>query len=279
MPFHFSILCDLFNTLDRARMKRACKRGSTARTNAHIITTWFEEHQQLIPREGLSALAFLSCIFPERRPDRVFELQEKRLESIIQRAQCLGATRLQILQNWRTRDGVDFPSCVENVLLPTDAETRPGPKVSLEEINDALDRIAALSSFSSPELKAEVSARYAKPVSPVNILSWIFRRLDSSESKWMIRMILKSYSPMQIPEQLVLRQFHPILPKLLMIQNSLQAVCQLLKENIDFPTDLEAVKNIEGERQFQDTSLFHRSVSWSHGQISKRREVSSIVVG
>jgi DNA ligase 4 len=63
------------------------------------VVAWFNKHDQIIPRKGPEAVAFLSCLFPERRPDRVFNLQEKRLEAIIQQAQCLGATRLKDLHN------------------------------------------------------------------------------------------------------------------------------------------------------------------------------------
>jgi len=45
------------------------------------------------------------------------------------------ATRLKDLQNWRTSDGVDFASCVERVMAATDSEQRPGPDVTLLEID------------------------------------------------------------------------------------------------------------------------------------------------
>jgi DNA ligase-4 len=102
MPFPFRLLCDLLNKLDWARTKRASSKANTDTTYARITTAWLEKHRQIIPRAGPEVVAFLSCVFPERRPDRVYELQEKRLEPIIQQAQCLGATRLEILRNWRT---------------------------------------------------------------------------------------------------------------------------------------------------------------------------------
>jgi len=215
MAFPFSLLCDLLSKLDQARTKRASKKANIGTAYARIIITWFKEHRRVVPREGPEAVAFLSCVFPERRPDRVFELQEKRLESIIQQAQCLGATRVRILQNWRKKNGLDFASCAERVMSQTDAEPKPGPKVSLEEINDILDQIAATSSFSSFDLREKVKAIYPQPVQASDALSRIFRRLSGCEAKWMIRMILKSYSPVQIPEELVLRQVHFFLPKLL----------------------------------------------------------------
>jgi hypothetical protein len=43
----------------------------------------------------------------------------------------------------------------------TDAEPKPRLKVSLKEIDDILDRIAALSSFLSLELKGKVNTKHA----------------------------------------------------------------------------------------------------------------------
>jgi DNA ligase-4 len=95
MPFLFSLLCDLLNKLDRNRETKALKRSKSCVSNSNIIMDWFGQNNATIPREGPGAVAFLSCLFPERRADRVFDLQEKRLESIIQKAQGLGETRLK----------------------------------------------------------------------------------------------------------------------------------------------------------------------------------------
>ena len=90
-------------------------------------------------RQGPEAVAFLSCLFPERRPDRVFSLRIGQLENIIQRAQRLGSSRMKDLQNWKTSDGLDFASCVERVMAVTHCELRCSPNVTLEELDDILD--------------------------------------------------------------------------------------------------------------------------------------------
>jgi DNA ligase-4 len=43
-------------------------------------------------------LALLSCIFPERRANRVYDLRERKLKAIVQRALGLGVTRLKELR-------------------------------------------------------------------------------------------------------------------------------------------------------------------------------------
>jgi DNA ligase 4 len=162
MPFTFRLLCDLLNELDQNRSSKSMKTSRCL--NTHTVVAWFNKHDRIIPRKGPEAVAFLSCLFSDRRPDRVFNLQEKRLETIIRQAQCLGATRLKDLQNWRAIEGSDLASCVERVMAATDSESRTGPGVTLEEIDEILDQIAAASSFSSIDLRDRVQAKYTEPI-------------------------------------------------------------------------------------------------------------------
>jgi DNA ligase 4 len=158
MPFQYSLLCRLLNELDQNRERRISRLNVT-NSETQIVRTWFDQHSSLIPRKGREAVAFLSCLFPHRRPDRVFGLQERRLESIIGRALCLGRTRLKDLQQWRTRDGVDFASSVGRVMSATDSALQPDSGVTVDWVDEVLDQIAARSSFSSPKLRTDVQAR------------------------------------------------------------------------------------------------------------------------
>ncbi|KAF2174725.1 hypothetical protein K469DRAFT_685747 [Zopfia rhizophila CBS 207.26] len=228
MPFDFSILCELLNELDRNRARKSSKTPNTLSSSNEIVVSWFNKHDRIIPREGPGAVAFLSCLFPERRADRVFNLQEKRLESIIKQAQGLGATRLKQLQNWRTRDGADFASCIKHLMSATDAGTRYGSSITLEELNETLDRVTATSSFLSIELRQRIEPKYVEPIRTHDVLSRIFRRLYSSEAKWMVCMILKDYSLVQILETLAIQTFHFLLPNVLGFQNSFEAAIRII---------------------------------------------------
>ena len=96
MPFPFRLLCDLLNELDQNRANSSMK--TIQHLNTRTVVAWFNKHNRIIPRRGPGAVAFLSYLFPERRPDRVFNIQEKRFETIIRQAQCLGASRLKDFQ-------------------------------------------------------------------------------------------------------------------------------------------------------------------------------------
>ena len=246
MPFQFSSLCELLNGLDKNRTKSSSV-GKISDLDTKIVVDWFNKHNGIIPRRGPEAVAFLSCLFPERSPDRVFSMQAGQLERIIQRVQCLGSSRMEVLQSWKASDGMDFASCVENVMAVTDCESRHGPNVTLEELNDILDQIAAMSAFSSVRLRQKIKEKYGRSIRADDLLRRIFQVLKSTEAEWMVRMLSKSYSPVCVPELLAMRQFHFLLPDLLTFQNSLEAAFQLLDEPMIRCMPFQAERDAERE--------------------------------
>jgi DNA ligase 4 len=160
-----------------------------------------------------------SChgLFPHRRSDRVFKLQERRLESIIGRALSLDTTRFKELQQWRNRDGIDFASSVERVISATNSALQLDSSVTVDRIDEVLDRIAVRSSFSSPNLRADAQARQTAPTNTESDLTDNFRRLRGLETKWLVCMLLKNYNPIHVPEKIVMQHFHFLLPNLLNI--------------------------------------------------------------
>jgi DNA ligase 4 len=225
MRFKFSYLCDLLQALDDNRVKKKASHSRAKDTDGAIIISWFNKHHSIIPRHGPPAVAFLSCMFPERRADRVYNTQEKRLERIIGRTLFLSTTRMAHLASWRTGHGTDFPQSVQNVMAEAEfPKPRPDHEVTLEEIDATFDRIAAAYNGSSPELRA----RFLDPQAADESLPPLFRRLQSTEAKWLVRMFLKRYTPIELPERLVLRQFHFLLPDVLNLQNCFTAAVECL---------------------------------------------------
>jgi Haem-degrading len=66
--------------------------------DTRTVRSPFNDHNWVIPRQGLEAVAFLSCIFPNRRTDRVFELPERRQEPIIKQAQEDGMGSMSVMR-------------------------------------------------------------------------------------------------------------------------------------------------------------------------------------
>ena len=103
----------------------------------------------------------------------------------------------------------------------------PSPRrdVTLEEIDSTLSQIASNSAFSSFEIRQQADGRNHD-----QLLAPILRRLSSCEAKWLARMILKSYLPVQVPERTAMTQFHFLLPSVLSIQDSIAAAIDFLAQ-------------------------------------------------
>jgi DNA ligase-4 len=224
MAFKFRWLCDLLQKLEQNRVSKASAASRTVNPDNQVIITWFNKHHVQIPRHGSDAIAFLSCLFPERRPDRVYNLQRKRLASTFGRSLGLGTGRMKELNSWQERDGSDFPQCLEATMAQAEfGEPAPGQELTLEDLDQALDELAARSPFSSPRIRS-----YPGPRDADAILCSLLRKLQSWEAKWLVRMILMNFSPVIVPEHLVMDQFHFLLRDLLDLQNSFEAAGTIL---------------------------------------------------
>lgn len=224
MGFKFAWLVELLEELERNKYQQRATYSKHDDPSHRIIGNWYQKHTTQISRSGPPAIAFLSCILPEKRPDRTYNLQQKRLCQVFGRTLGLGSNRRKILESWQEEDGQDFPTCLERTMKDCEFDKPPsGREVTLEEIDIVLTRIAANNIASAPAVRTQASDQQ-----PSDILKPIILRLQSNEAKWLARMIMKSYSPVEIPEYAALYGFHFLLPKLLAIQNSFEAVVDII---------------------------------------------------
>jgi DNA ligase-4 len=100
--------------------------------------------------------------------------------------------------------------------------------VSIEDIDSILLAIASQSRFSSPSIRAFHETDAKKGKDPTSDLCSLFSRLQARESKWLTRLILKTYTPVVLPADLVYRLYHYLLPGLLKVQNEFPAALHLL---------------------------------------------------
>ncbi len=73
MSFSLTPICELFNQLTE-NYARLTNLSRIQTLNKQTVVAWFKKYDKAIPRRGPEAVAFLSCLFPEYRPDRVFGL-------------------------------------------------------------------------------------------------------------------------------------------------------------------------------------------------------------
>jgi DNA ligase-4 len=226
MGFKYTYICDLLSQLESNRAAKAASAARQTDPDVATVTRWFDRHQKVIHDGTTDRLSLLSCLFPEKRSDRVYGLREPSLVKVIGRCLLLGTSRREELDRWRERGGGDLGQCVENVMRQAENGLCGVPAVTVEEVDYALGRVAAGCRFSGPNVRAKHSA-----VAVDDALAPIFRRLSSRDAKWLTRLILKDLTPVVVPSGLVLRTFHFLLPNLLTFQDSLEEALKTLSRD------------------------------------------------
>ncbi|PKY03779.1 DNA ligase/mRNA capping enzyme, partial [Aspergillus campestris IBT 28561] len=224
MGFKFTLLCDLLSSLENNRFVKASTEATRNDPDARVVTRWFAQHGKRLRDKYTDQLAVLSCMFPEKRTDRVYGLQDRSLARVIGRCLLLGSSRREELEQWRQSGGADLGQCVENVMRQAENHIIRGQEITVEEIDEALNRIASRCRFSGPSLRR----RQRGAVDVEEALSPLYRRLASRDAKWLTRMILKSFAPVVLPLPLTLRSLHFLLPHLLIFQDSFEAALSTL---------------------------------------------------
>lgn len=112
----------------------------------------------------------------------------------------LGVRRQNDLNNWRSSNEGDFSSVVQRIMAQ--AENPLDKPVTIEEVEDMLNKLAAGCRFSSDALRTNFTAANTEPnqeASTEYILKNLYRKLSSKEGKWVTRAILKCYLPVVMP--------------------------------------------------------------------------------
>ncbi|KAF7164778.1 hypothetical protein CNMCM5623_009160 [Aspergillus felis] len=223
MVFKFTYLCDLLSELERNRVIKASTASKISNPDDRAVTRWFAQHGKRIHASDTDRIALLSCMFPEKRTDRVYWLQCTNLARVIGRCLLLGSDRRQELERWRVAGGTDLGQCVENVMRQAEFDIISGQEVTVEEIDLALNKIASRCRFSGSRVRRQHSA-----VDVEDTLTPLYRRMSSRDAKWLTRMILKSYHPVVLPAKLTMKSFHFLLPHLLLFQDSFESALKML---------------------------------------------------
>jgi DNA ligase-4 len=223
MVFKFALLCDLLANLDNGRTAKTPTSARNENPEIRIIGQWFAQNGPDIYDAGTDRAALLSCMFPEKRTDRVYYLQATLLSRVIGRCLGLGSSRLSELNRWQSPGNSDLGQCVENVMRQAENYMPAGQELSVEEVDHAMAMIASRCRFSGPQVRRNCTA-----VDVESTLALLYRRSSSRDAKWLTRMILKSYSPVVFPEQYTLKKFHFLLPHLLQFQNSFEGALEML---------------------------------------------------
>ena len=229
MPLLFTQLCDLLSTLEGLSTRDPPLLPVRFRhlTN-ETIKSWFASRRVSINSTNVDTVALLSSLFPTKRIDRVYSIQPPRLSRCLRRWLCLGKTRWPQLDQWQQPGRGGLADCVERVLqqaefpLPHNKD-----RVTLEQVDNALAIVAARCRFSAPKVRA----RGVEEDSEVsNALENVYQRLQSREAKWFTRLILKDFSCVELPENLIYASIDPRLRVAMQMYHDFEsAICELRK--------------------------------------------------
>ncbi|CAM6105482.1 unnamed protein product [Calypogeia fissa] len=199
----FSVLCDLFDGVVRA------KKGKKGKHVGTFLDAVYTDH------EYFSALRLMLPVHDRLRDN--YGLKEATLGKFIGKALDIPpeSQDAQKLVNWRkggTRAGSNagnFANIATEVLSKRQRVTSTG--LTIKDVNDLLDRLAA----EKGEGKAAVLAE-------------LINKTSAKEMKWIVMIILKDLK-LGISEKTILSVFHPDAEHVFNVTSDLQRVCETLQ--------------------------------------------------
>lgn len=222
MPFFFGAVCELLQSLEDNH-KRPTRRQ---RPIKKLVKEWFHKYREQLDSADIDKVALLSTLLPELRTDRVFGIKEKWIERMIAHA-CLLGTRRDRLRQWEASgSGEDLADCVEAVLKETPNGLEED--FTVEEIDDALHQLAAAVPFSSPAVRSSRRTSGSATLDNSHPLERFVARMSPRNAKWLCRLVLKSFLPVIIPENLLYYHCHRLLPTVMKIHNNFAVALDLL---------------------------------------------------
>ena len=231
MPLLFTQFCDLLTALEE--VSRHVPSYSPAQSSdkcKDFINSWFRAYNISIQCNIVDPTVLLSSLFPAKRTDRVFNLQVSRLSRQLRGCLGLGCGRWEQLQDYQKPGRGDLGDCVERVLRQSEFEKPSAAnEVTLWNVDQALAKIASRCSFSGSDVR---SLPIDSDPKTSEILTGIYRRLQSREAKWFTRMLLKDYCDVNLDSHsnLVYRCIDPFLPLALRMHDNFQVAITKVRE-------------------------------------------------
>ncbi|KAF2754686.1 hypothetical protein EJ05DRAFT_130111 [Pseudovirgaria hyperparasitica] len=229
----FSIITELLESLERFETHpKPVSKSEKERSKRVAFESWFRKYQTELSPHEIDLGAILSTLLPHKRSDRVYAIQQETLVRLVPRIFGFGVANTRSLQSFREPGKGDLGNSVQRVLAQFDSSSRPGSgPLMLREVDKALTEIASQQPHSSPRIRAlalEESQRRDRQT----ILNPLFKKAYSKDAKWLVRLILKDFSPVLMDEPLILKCFHFLLPGLMKFQDDLLEATRFLKESL-----------------------------------------------
>lgn len=89
--------------------------------------------------------------------------------------------------------------------------------------------IAAGCRFSSPAIRATEVDTSLSQKNPNELLGNLYCRLTPCEAKWLTRLVLRDYRPIELDERIIFRSCHTLLPLMLKVRDHLPTAVNLVR--------------------------------------------------
>jgi DNA ligase-4 len=226
MALAFNDLCLLLEKVENISIRRPRLPPEQKKSSIQdAIRKWFSTHRQSISHPDANGGAILSVIFPHRRKDRVYGLKSKSLSQKLTKLLGFNHVQKALFERWTTGKSGDLGVYTAIAMKPWDGTIKNKRTILIERVDRLLVQLAAQYRFSDPAIQKQRDSH----IDTDTEMQQIFKRLDSGEAKWLVRLILREYCTIELDEKFVFEQFHFLLPDLLMFQNDFDAASSLLK--------------------------------------------------
>lgn len=226
MSITFNDVCDLLENVEKISCKHP--RYSLEREKACVqrtISNWFHQHRDALHDPSFDGGALLSALFPHQRKDRVYGLQAPLLSKKLIKLLHFNHGQKALFEEWAEGTHGDLGVYTERAMRPWKGTFKAKPIISIERVDSILTQLAASNKFSDPATQRQRIQQFNTDIELKNILV----RLDSFEAKWLVRLILRQYSTIELEEAFVYRAYHFLLPDLLLFQNNFNAAIETLR--------------------------------------------------
>ena len=130
-----------------------------------------------------------------------------------------------MLDQWQKPGRGSLCDCVERVLRQAEFPEQPGKQLTLEQVDEALAKIAGKCRFSGPKVieRKDNFHEVEKDQEFLKVLGQMYKRMQSREAKWFTRLLLKDYSCLDLSECMVYYQLDNRLPTAMQMYDDFEA--------------------------------------------------------
>ncbi|CAI6297988.1 unnamed protein product [Periconia digitata] len=275
MSLNFYDICLLLEGIEKIQSDRAPSKSAEKDVEARTavkVSQWFKNSRGTLDHPGMNGAALMSIIFPHRRKDRVYGLQPPLLAKKLIKLLNLDYGRKALFERWSTDPRGDIGHHLEIAMRSWNGTFTTKRQFPIDRIDALLTQMAAQYRFSDPSIRRQRN----QEMNTDEELSYILKRLDSWESKWLVRLLLREYSTITVDEDHFFKNHHFLLPDLLKFQNDFDAAFDTLKGDFGCFPSVPPIRHVKSMRTQAASKLkatvgvkvsrpmFHKAWSFKH---------------